>query len=44
MNAKRKATLIGAFGAVALYLSLIIGPALGGQITGEQPVAAVAAK
>ncbi|MHB9798439.1 hypothetical protein ACYCAX_11575 [Pseudomonas sp. MT3] len=38
MNAKRKATLIGALLACAFYLILLLGPAIGGHITGEQPV------
>jgi hypothetical protein len=38
MNAKRKATLIGALLACALYILLIIAPATAGHITGEQPI------
>ena len=44
MNAKRKATLLGALLACALYIFLIIGPATAGHITGEQPTTAFAAK
>ncbi|WP_205586245.1 hypothetical protein, partial [Pseudomonas aeruginosa] len=42
MNAKRKATLLGALLACAFYLFLILGPATAGHITGEQPAAAQA--
>ncbi|EPQ7094370.1 hypothetical protein ACXHH6_002600 [Pseudomonas aeruginosa] len=42
MNAKRKATLLGALLASAFYLFLILGPATAGHITGEQPAAAQA--
>ncbi|AWQ87281.1 hypothetical protein ACM7I5_10885 [Pseudomonas aeruginosa] len=44
MNAKRKATLLGALLACAFYLFLILGPATAGHITGEQPTTAFAAK
>lgn len=44
MNTKRKATLLGAAGAILLFLLVIIGPAIGGQITCEQPTTAFAAK
>lgn len=36
-NPKRKAILLGALGASALYLLLLIGPAIGGHITIEHP-------
>ncbi len=39
MNPKRKAILLGALGAAALYLLLMLGPAIGGHITAEQPAA-----
>jgi len=44
VNSKRKAILLGALGAAALYIFLIIGPATAGHITGEQPTTAFAAK
>lgn len=44
MNTKRKATLIGALLACAFYLFLILGPAIGGHLTAEQPTTAFAAK
>lgn len=37
MNAKRKATLVGALAMTAFYILLIFAPAWGGLITAEQP-------
>lgn len=39
MNPKRKAILLGAIGASAFYLLLMLGPAIGGHITAETPAA-----
>ncbi|EPM1162637.1 hypothetical protein L4Z43_000254 [Pseudomonas aeruginosa] len=44
MNAKRKATILGALAMTAFYILLIIGLATAGHITGEQPTTAFAAK
>lgn len=41
-NPKRKAILLGAIGASALYLFLLLGPAIGGHITVETPAASAA--
>ncbi|WAB92000.1 hypothetical protein OSS47_28445 [Pseudomonas citronellolis] len=38
-NPKRKAIWYGALGAAALYLLLMLGPAIGGHITAETPAA-----
>ncbi|WP_221768714.1 hypothetical protein, partial [Pseudomonas aeruginosa] len=40
MNAKRKAIWYGALGAAALYIILMLGPAIGGRITAEHPATA----
>ncbi|MBV5990881.1 hypothetical protein KUU02_29910, partial [Pseudomonas aeruginosa] len=40
MNAKRKATLLGALAMTAFYILLIFAPAWGGLITAEQPATA----
>lgn len=44
MSAKRKAIWLGAAGALLLFSLLILGPAIAGHITGEQPTTAFAAK
>ncbi|MDH1009972.1 hypothetical protein N5J43_08300 [Pseudomonas nicosulfuronedens] len=41
-NPKRKAIWIGTLGAAAIYLLLMLGPAIGGHITAEQPAASAA--